>query len=195
MRELQPEIFVFGGPNGAGKSTVARSLLPSSLEVSRFVNADFIARGLSPHDPDAVAFEAGRVMLRRIRDLRDQHVSFALESTLASRSLAPFLVDAKAQGFLVQVLYFALSEADVAVSRVRQRVQRGGHDVPEATVRRRFKRSLDNLFGLYLPLADDWSIWDNSGIHPQLVAEGLYGFEGRIFDQERWDELRHDSNR
>lgn len=189
MTVEHPEVFVLAGPNGAGKSTVAGVLLPVELRVSDFVNADFIAQALTPHAPETSAMEAGRMMLRRIRELRDARRTFAFESTLASRTFGPFLRDAQQLGYLVHIVYVSLRNADLAARRVRLRVSRGGHDIPEETVRRRFGRSLRNLFEIYLPLADGWSVWDNSGRAPLLVARGGAGQTTTIIEHEPWERL------
>ena len=146
MEHRQPEVFVLAGPNGAGKTTVAKLLLPETLGVQNFVNADFVAQGLSPHSPETSAFDAGRVMLRRLRQLRGEGATFAFETTLASRSFAPFLRDAKQQGYLMHLVFVFLTNEDLAVHRVRLRVERGGHNVPEDTIRRRYRRGLANSF-------------------------------------------------
>lgn len=186
---MQPEIFVLAGPNGAGKTTVAEHLLPDELEVAYFVNADFIAKALSPHASEASAFGAGRTMLRRIRELRDHRQTFGFETTLASRTFAPFLREAQQLGYIVHVIYVSLRSADLAVSRVRLRVLRGGHDIPEATIRRRYTRSLVNFFQLYVPLAEGWTVWDNSGRTPALVARGSASEITTVADRERWEQL------
>ena len=140
-----PRVVVFAGPNGAGKSTHADAIL-AALGVETFVNADYIARGLSGRNTDVVAFEAGRIMLKRLRQLGDAGVDFAFESTLSSRTFAPFLRKLKAQGYQVVIYYFSLANATLAVNRVKIRVIQGGHDVPADVVTRRFGRSLSNFF-------------------------------------------------
>jgi len=154
MAGRRPLVIVIAGPNGAGKSTTAPSLLRDALQVSEFVNADTIAGGLSAFRPDSVAIPAGRAMLERIRHLAKAQADFAFETTLASRTFAPWLDRLKRSGYHVHVLFLWLESADFAVDRVAARVRLGGHDVPEGTVRRRYKRGLRNLFALYMPLAD-----------------------------------------
>jgi predicted ABC-type ATPase len=156
-----PRVVVFAGPNGAGKSTHADAIL-ATLGISTFVNADYIARGLSGRDTEAVAFEAGRIMLRRLRQLADAGEDFAFESTLSSRTFAPFLRSLKARGYGVAIYYFSLASPQLAVRRVKLRVALGGHDVPADVVRRRFGRSVSNFFSLYAPLATRWVVFDNS---------------------------------
>jgi len=159
----KPRVVVFAGPNGAGKSTHAEVIL-DALGISTFVNADHIARGLSGRSADSVAFEAGRIMLNRLRNLVVTRADFAFESTLSSRSFAPLLRRWKSQGYSVAIYYFSLSSPRLAVQRVRLRVALGGHDVPADVVQRRYARSLHNFFTLYGPLADEWTLFDNS--HP-----------------------------
>lgn len=168
----QPIVVVIAGPNGAGKSTAAPFLLKEALGILEFVNADQIAAGLSAYAPETVAFSAGRIMLKRLQDLVAAHVSFAFESTLSSRSFAPFLASCKAKGYRVEVFYVALPSAELAVNRVALRVKLGGHNVPTVDVKRRFERSLHNLFTLYLPLADRWTVLDNASGLLSPVARG-----------------------
>lgn len=168
-----PRVVVFAGPNGAGKSTHADAIL-AALGMETFVNADYIARGLSGRHTDAVAFEAGRIMLKRLHQLGDAGADFAFESTLSSRTFAPFLHTLKTQGYAVAIYYFSLANAQLAIRRVKLRVALGGHDVPADVVRRRFGRSLNNFFGLYAPLADEWTLFDNStSSHARTVAAKL----------------------
>ena len=159
-----PRVVIFAGPNGAGKSTHADAIL-AALGIDTFVNADYIARGLSGRKTELVAFEAGRIMLKRLKQLSHAGADFAFESTLSSRTFAPFLRTLKAQGYVVAVYYFSLANAQLAVRRVKLRVSMGGHDVPGDVVKRRFGRSLSNFFTLYAPLADEWTLFDNS-CHP-----------------------------
>lgn len=185
-----PEIFVLSGPNGAGKSTTATVLLPETLSIEQFVNADLIAQGLSPFAPTSSALEAGRIMHRRIRELRDRRQSFAFETTLASRSYVRFLEDAQQSGFVVHLAFIWLSSPELALSRVAVRVQQGGHDVPAETVRRRYWRGLRNFLGLYLPLANTWTLCDNSSTELVVVARGSQDTEPTILDTERFDRIR-----
>ena len=156
-----PRLVIFAGPNGAGKSTHADAIL-TALGIKTFVNADFIARGLSGRNTDAVNFEAGRIMLTRLRQLAGAGEDFAFESTLSSRTFAPFLRELKAQGYSVAIYYFALTNAQLAVRRVKLRVALGGHHVPSDVVKRRFARSLSNFFTLYAPIATEWTLLNNS---------------------------------
>ena len=190
MAGRRPLVIVIAGPNGAGKSTTAPSLLRDALQVSEFVNADTIAGGLSAFRPDSVAIPAGRAMLERIRHLAKARADFAFETTLASRTFAPWLDRLKRSGYHVHVLFLWLESADLAVDRVVARVRLGGHDVPEGTVRRRYKRGLRNLFGLYIPLADSWQVFDNSRAErPQLVASGHGGSAEQVANAPIWQRI------
>ncbi|MBT8207587.1 MAG: hypothetical protein KJO18_04880 [Acidimicrobiia bacterium] len=190
MDPERPQIFVLSGPNGAGKTTAASVVLPERLGIDQFVNADLIARGLSPFAPERMAFRAGRLMLERIHDLRARGESFGFETTLATRSYAPFLSDARASGYVVELAYIWLSSVDLAISRVRGRVAQGGHDVPTAIIERRYDRGLRNLFDLYVPLCDTWTIADNSGDELVEVARGRQGAEPTVLEAERWSRIR-----
>jgi len=184
-RQSAARVVVFAGPNGAGKSTHADAIL-GALGIKTFVNADYIARGLSGRHTDAVAFEAGRIMLRRLRQLGD----FAFESTLSSRSFAYFLQGLNAQGYAVALYYFSLSNAQLAVRRVKLRVALGGHDVPADVVKRRFGRSLHNFFQLYVPLADEWTLFDNSSATQALPVAGRYANQLTVMEPATWHKLQ-----
>src|SRR3954463_7775038 len=144
-----PNVVVIAGPNGAGKSTAAPKVLRGPFQIVEFVNADVIARSLSEDAPEAHAFEAGRQMLRRLQELAAARTDFAFETTLASRTFAPFITGLIREGYHFTLLFFYLPSADIAVARVAQRVRTGGHHVPEQDVRLRYERGLKNLFQLY----------------------------------------------
>jgi len=193
-RKSAPRVVVFAGPNGAGKSTHADAIL-AALGISTFVNADFIARGLSGRHTETVTFTAGRIMLERLHQLADAGEDFAFESTLSSRTFAPFLRSLKARGYGVAIYYFSLANAQLAVRRVKLRVAMGGHDVPTDVVRRRFGRSLSNFFSLYAPLASRWAIFDNSQTpHARLVATH-HGDNLTISETLLWHKLQRMANR
>ena len=163
MHEARPKVIIIAGPNGAGKSTLAPSLLRDTFHVTDYVNADTLASGLSAFQPDKVAIEAGRLMLKRLRVLAEQQESFAFESTLASRSHARWLNDLREEGYTFHLLFLWLRNPETAVARVKERVRLGGHDVPEPVVRRRYRRGIINFLELYRPLAESWVVYDNSG--------------------------------
>ena len=185
----QPTVVVIGGPNGAGKSTAAPFLLKGAFGVLEFVNADQIAVGLSAYASESVAFEAGRIMLRRLHELARAGKSFAFESTLSSRTFARFLSSCKARGYRVVLFYLSLPSSNLAVQRVALRVRQGGHNIPTADVHRRFERSLRNLFELYLPLADSWSVLNNASGALEAIASGTPR-RTTVKDSEKWHLLR-----
>lgn len=191
MSAQSPTVIIIGGPNGAGKSTVAAPLLQDIFHVDHFVNADTIARGLSAFQPAEQAFAAGRVMLERLHELAGERQSFAFETTLSSRSFAPWLSTLRASGYATYLLYIWVSSSDTAVERVAHRVASGGHDVPADVIRRRYDRSLRNLFELYIPLADHWYVYDNSSTQqPGLIAHGQRGDELIVIDARMWREMQ-----
>lgn len=170
-----PNVYIIAGPNGAGKTTLANRFLPEFVSVKQFVNADLIARGLSPYDPDSVAIEAGRLLIERIEALSWQHVDFAIESTLAAKTLAARLSRLKQRDYRIHIVYLWLHDPELAVKRVAERVRHGGHSVPLETIRRRYAVGLRNLFSLYLPLADEWVIYDNSHTACEEIASYAEG--------------------
>jgi predicted ABC-type ATPase len=169
----RPVIYLFGGSNGAGKTTFARAYLPHEGRNVRFLNADEIARGLSPFSPQTVALKAGRVMLQEVRECIASGQSFGMESTLSGKIYIGLLSEARKAGYEIELHYLRLPNVQMAVRRVRQRVKKGGHPVPESDIRRRFRRSIDHLLRDYLPLADRWSIWDNKALSPILLADSV----------------------
>ena len=184
-----PRVVIFAGPNGAGKSTHADAII-AALGIDTFVNADYIARGLSGRHADAVAMQAGRIMLTRLKELAAAKQDFAFESTLSSRSFAPFLRQLKTQGYRVAIYYFSLTSASLAVRRVKLRVAMGGHDVPEDTVHRRFGRSLHNFHLLYMPLADRWAMFDNSITGKATLVAIQDGGDLQIKEPKPWLKLQ-----
>ncbi|RPI23396.1 MAG: Zeta toxin family protein [Acidobacteria bacterium] len=183
-----PRLFVIGGPNGAGKTTSAMALMPELLECEEYVNADAIAQAISPFRPESVALQSGRLMLRKIHQLAVQNADFAFETTLASRSFAPLLSAWKGQGYAVTLLFLWLRSPQLAVDRVRLRVQSGGHAISDDVIIRRYWTGLKNLVSLYLPLADRWSVYDNSGPRPRLVA-GRSESDVVVYDEGVWNQI------
>jgi predicted ABC-type ATPase len=185
-----PGVVALAGPNGAGKSTTGPPLLKETLGVTQFVNADLIAEGLAAFDPAGAALTAGKVMLSRIKELANSRTTFAFETTLAGRSYARWLVELIKRGYLFHIVFLWLPSPEFALERVRDRVRRGGHAVPERTVRRRFHAGLTNFFSLYQPLADTWRIFDNSGTPPpSLVAAGRGRDVTLVEDATTWTQL------
>lgn len=158
----RPFLYVFGGSNGAGKTTYARAYLGSRPKPVRFLNADEIARGLSPFAPESVAVQAGRLLISEFGACVRKGESFAIESTLSGHSQARMIQSAKLAGFRVELHYVWLPSAAMAIQRVANRVSRGGHHVPDEDVRRRYDRSMENFLNVYLPLADHWELWQNA---------------------------------
>ncbi len=187
MRDRRPLVVVIAGPNGAGKTTLAPRLLQDALTVAEFVNADPIAMGLSAFRPESVAMAAGRLMLARMKTLARTRQEFAFETTLASRSFAPWLTGLQASGYRVHLAFLSLSHPDLAVARVAERVRQGGHDVPEPVVRRRFAAGLRNFFTMYRDVADTWRMFDNSAASgPRLIAAGGAGQAVQVLDAGAW---------
>lgn len=164
-------LYIISGCNGAGKTTASYSILPSILDCKEFVNADEIAKGLSPFQPEKVNFEAGRIMLRRIEELLQKNVDFAFETTLATKSFAQTVLKAQSQGYTVTLLFFWLNSINLAKQRVALRVSEGGHNIPEEVIERRYKRGIKNLFEIYLPICDNVMILDNSDKLPLLILD------------------------
>ena len=182
--------MVLAGPNGAGKSTTAARLLQGALAVNEFVNADTIALGLSAYRPETAAFTAGRVMLARLRQLARAREDFAFETTLAGRRYMRWLESLQAAGYRVHLAFVSLPSPNLAVARVAERVREGGHDVPEAVVRRRFTAGLNNLFACYLQVVDSWQVYDNSEVAgPRVIAAKGAGKPEHIVDPAAWQNL------
>jgi len=163
MSASPPTIYLIAGCNGAGKTTFAREFLPTEVKCLRFLNADEIARGLSPFNPGASAVKAGRLLLQEVHESLRRRQTFALETTLSGRSYVRIFRQARLLGYEIELHYLWLSSPVQAIARVRQRVRQGGHHVPAADIRRRFKRSLVHLTDDYLPLASRWVVWDTRG--------------------------------
>jgi predicted ABC-type ATPase len=186
----RPQCVVIAGPNGAGKTSAAPILLRDIVGIDAFVNADVIAAGLSGFRPESAAFEAGRIMLRRITDLVRARLDLAFESTLSGRSAARLLTRAVRDGYDVHVFYLWLPSADLAVARVRGRVAEGGHDVPEVIVRRRFRKSLVNFDHVYRPIATTWRLYDGSApARHVIVAHGTAAGAVTVVEASTWREV------
>lgn len=191
MANGPPRVVIIAGPNGAGKSTSAQALLRGPLSVEEFVNADVIARGLSSFQPESVAMEAGRIMLQRLHALSDGRKNFAFETTLASRSFAPWIRELKATGYLFYLVFLWLPAPELSVARVAQRVKVGGHHVPDQTVFRRYRAGILNFFELYRPLTTRWKWYDNSTPGaPKLLASGEGDANERVYDRRTWSNIK-----
>ena len=183
-----PNLYVISVCNGAGKTTASYTVLPEILDCEEFINADEIARGLSPFNPDKAAIEAGRIMLSKIDEFINKRVDFAFETTLSSKSYLHTINEAKAHGYELTLLFFWLDSVELAIERVKTRVAEGGHDIPEKVIRRRYYSGIKNLFDLYMPVCDYWMITNNSNPNLELIAEGNYETvtkieNNRIFEQ------------
>ncbi len=180
------DVVVIGGPNGAGKTTSASVVVPEMLGIMEFVNADEIARGLSPFNPEAQAVAAGRLMLTRMRTLMQDGESFAFETTCAGRGHVRTLQECRSADCRVTLIYLWLPSPDIAVGRVARRVAQGGHYIPEDVIRRRYSLGLRNMLQLYLPVADVAYICDNSDERRVLIAEQKPESGLSIYDRRRW---------
>ncbi len=183
-----PNLYIIAGCNGAGKTTTAYTVLPDILRCCEFVNADEIARGLSPFNYDDVAISAGRLMVERIEELMNGGGDFACETTLASRSYYNIILEARMKGYKVMMVYIYLQTPEIAIQRVADRVVKGGHNIPEETIRRRYARSLRNLFEVYLELVDFAVIADNSNAIT-IIAEKERGKEIKIANHTLYDNI------
>ncbi|MFM9971816.1 MAG: zeta toxin family protein [Burkholderiales bacterium] len=168
----QRRVLIIAGPNGAGKTTFARTFLPQEADCPVFVNADLIAAGLSPFAPGAVAVRAGRLMLEEIARHASRRESFAFETTLSGQGYVRHIAAWRLAGYRVKLVYLSLPNVELAISRVAARVAQGGHDVPVAVIRRRFMSGLHQFNANYKSIVDTWTLYDNSGRDPLLLADG-----------------------
>lgn len=187
--DLKPLVVVLAGPNGSGKTTAAPRVLRDRLHVSEFVNADTLARGLSGFNVESVAFDAGRLMLRRLNQLAEQRADFAFETTLSSRTFVPFLRKLIDSGYRAHLAFFWVPSPELNTFRVADRVRRGGHFIKEEDIRRRYTRSISNFFKLYRPLPIQWEFFDNRGSEPALVAQGFSRQAHNVIQPSLWQEL------
>jgi len=185
-----PNLYLISGCNGAGKTTASFTVLPEMLDCREFVNADEIARGLSPFQPEKVALEAGRIMLQRINELLKKQEDFAIETTLATRSYVQTIKKAKEKGYSITLVFFWLNSPELAIARVKKRVTEGGHNIPEEVIRRRYKKGIHNLFKLFIPICDYWILIDNSQNPYIIVAEGQEDQELNIQNEQIWNKLK-----
>ncbi|MFK7912206.1 MAG: zeta toxin family protein [Akkermansiaceae bacterium] len=169
MAKQKPILFLITGPNGAGKTTFASEILTRELKGMRFLNADEIARGLSPFDPPSVAFKAGRLLITEARELVENKTSFALESTISGIGHTRLIKSAKEAGYEVILHFLWLPAPEESIRRVRQRVKKGGHHVPAEDIRRRYPRTFENLVIHYLPIVDEWFVWQSQKGHKMLA--------------------------
>jgi predicted ABC-type ATPase len=168
-------VYIIAGPNGSGKTTFAKLFLPDYVNCPNFVNADLIAQGLAPFEPRAAAIKAGKLVLQQIHEYAERGVDFAFETTLSGKSYVSLLTELKARGYALHLFFLWLPSAELAIARIKERVQEGGHHVPAEDVRRRFVRGINNFFTVYEPLFDSWMLFDNSKVKPILIAKRRNG--------------------
>lgn len=181
-----PTLFIISGCNGAGKTTASFTILPELLNIKEFVNADEIARGISPFQPEKVAIEAGKIMVTRLNDLISKRLDFAFETTLSSRSITGIINQARQAGYSINLIYYFLDSVDLAIERVRMRVSEGGHDIPNDIIIRRYYAGLKNLIHLYKSQVDYWLLIDNSKTEPEVIAEGHREEGYQIINSQKW---------
>ncbi|MEO6131859.1 MAG: zeta toxin family protein [Saprospiraceae bacterium] len=185
-----PDLFIIAGPNGAGKTTASYTILPEMLGITQFVNADDIAKGLSPFNPGSVAIQAGRIMLTRIKNLIQMNSDFAFETTLSAKSYVQLIREAQNANYYTTLVFFYLDSPELAIERVRTRVLEGGHSIPEEIVRRRYAIGIYNFNHLFFNMVDKWMVFDNSNNPLTFVAEGLKGKQALIYDQIIWNNIK-----
>jgi len=183
-------LYIIAGCNGAGKTTASYTILPEIIECKEFVNADEIAKGLSPFQPEKVAFESGRIMINRINELLKENESFAFETTLSTRSYRNKIIQAKKQGYTITLLFFWLNNIELAKERVKTRVKEGGHNIPENVMERRYFKGIFNLFDIYLPIIDGALIFDNSFGKHELIAHKMGTDNLEIIDSDKFKQLK-----
>ena len=183
------KLFIIAGCYGAGKTTASYIILPEILDCKEFVNADEIAKGISPFQPEKVGIEAGRLMLKRINKMLESGENFAFETTLSTKSYIQFIKKARLLDYQVTCLFFWLDSEELAISRVETRVKEGGHHIPEDVIRRRYKSGLKNFFNLFLDKVDNWLFINNSGDAYEVIAEGALNDE-TINNIEQWELLK-----
>jgi len=185
------KLYIIAGCNGAGKTTASFTILPEILDCKEFVNADEIAKGLSPFQPEKVSFEAGRIMLNRINDLLFEGENFAFETTLSTKSYKNKIFEAKEKGYRVTLLFFWLQSIELAKERVKMRVSEGGHNIQTDVIERRYIRGIQNLFDIYLPIVDGALIFDNSEGQHELIADKQIDGLLNIVNQEKINLLKN----
>ena len=188
---MAKNLYIISGCNGAGKTTASYTVLPEILNCREFVNADEIARGLSPFNPGSVAIDAGKLMLQRIEELLKRNETFSIETTLATRSYVNLVKQAQEKGYSVRLLFFWLSTPELAVKRVAERVSKGGHDIPQDIIRRRYVAGINNLLKLFMPIVNYWAIFDNSETPRRKVAIGGKDTQTEIVNKALYDNIKY----
>jgi predicted ABC-type ATPase len=187
----EKNLYIIAGCNGAGKTTASFTILPEILECNEFVNADEIAKGLSPFQPEKVALEAGRIMLKRIDELFEKNKNFAFETTLATKTYKHRILQARKKNYTVTLLFFWLKNTELAKERVNTRVKEGGHYIPDDIIERRYVNGIKNLFSIYLPIVDYALIFDNSEGKHELIAEKNLNEEIIVCNEVKFNELKN----
>lgn len=186
----EKNLYIIAGCNGAGKTTASFTILPEIIECKEFVNADEIAKGLSPFQPEKVSFEAGRIMLKRIEGLLNENESFGFETTLSTKSYKNKILNAKQNGYTVTLLFFWLNNVELAKERVKTRVKEGGHNIPNKVIERRYIKGIKNLFDIYLDIVDGALIFDNSFGKHELIAQKIEYEDIVISNAKKYNELK-----
>ncbi|PXY39484.1 zeta toxin [Flavobacterium cheongpyeongense] len=186
----EKNLYIIAGCNGAGKTTASFTILPEIINCKEFVNADEIAKGLSPFQPEKVAFESGRIMLNRINELLKDNESFAFETTLSTRSYKNKILEAKEKGYTTTLLFFWLQNTELAKERVKIRVSEGGHNIEPDVIERRYKNGIKNLFDIYLPIFDGALIFDNSNGKHELLAQKTIDQQFDIINKKTFNKLK-----
>lgn len=186
----EKNLYIIAGCNGAGKTTASFTILPEIIDCREFVNADEIAKGISPFQPEKVAFEAGRIMLNRIKELIENGKTFAFETTLATKSHVQKVRKAKQMGYNTTLLFFWLDSIDLAKERVRIRVKEGGHNIRPDVIERRYIRGLKNLFEIFIHEVNGLLLIDNSSLKPKLIAKKNDGNKLEIINKEKFQQIK-----
>lgn len=186
----EKNLYIIAGCNGAGKTTASFTILPEIIECKEFVNADEIAKGLSPFQPEKVSFEAGRIMLNRINELLQENENFAFETTLATKSYKSKVIEAQKKGYTVTLLFFWLQNVDLAIERVKTRVAEGGHNIETNVIKRRYTNGIKNLFDIYISIVDEVLIFDNSEGKPLLLADKTLDSEINVVNEDKFQKLK-----
>lgn len=187
---MSKTLYIISGCNGAGKTTASFTVLPEILQCKEFVNADEIAKGLSPFNPESVAIEAGRLMLQRIEDLLSRNETFSIETTLATKSYVNLVRRARDKGYRVCLIFFWLKTPELAVQRVAERVSKGGHNIPLDVIKRRYVAGIKNLFNSFMREVDLWMIYDNSQTLRTFVAKGGRNFVDEIILEDIYYKIK-----
>ena len=182
-------MYIIAGPNGAGKTSLSYTILPEIFDCDEFVNADEIARGISPLNPEKAGIRAGRIMLARIKELVSNGESFAFETTLSTKSYSNFIKQAMIQGYDTTLLFLSLNSIELAKERVQTRVREGGHNIPTVTIERRFSNGLSNFFRIYQPIVSRWVFIDNSSKNFEFIAKGS-GLDVITHKEKKWTQIK-----